>query len=454
MEELKAQIAEQNVTITEQADMIAELDSKVVVLEVQDVHQRSMIEEQGDAIAVLEWKLAGQNVTIAELESKAGSLEDNVATLKRFVGMMPPPTLPPSSPPLVPPVAPPLPAPPIAVSHFNELQAAIIAAPNAIDIEVTADIVFPTPIAVAPDSSVRVFSTVGATLSGNGSSAIFTQGHRSVLSLEGLRLAHGSSVNGAAVSMSYAILYAEDCTFIENVADGLGGAVFCNTFGSSCSESPGEPCEGNICSFERCTFTHNQAGNEGGAVRVYNGRAAFSDCHFHNNYAVNDGDNVKVGCCSASFVCSSDSTSMSSGECYSCGGQPNCAALSLPPTPPPPPPPPSPPVCSNACFAASDDDCDDGSPGSAFAYCELGTDCIDCGGDPTVPAPPSPPPPSGCSNTCLWSSDGDCDDGSDGAPFPICELGTDCIDCGLPAVPAAPPGPSPPPSPPPPPPLL
>ncbi len=35
-----------------------------------------------------------------------------------------------------------------------------------------------------------------------------------------------------------------------------------------------------------------------------------------------------------------------------------------------------------------------------------------------------------CSNTCAFASDGDCDDGGSGSEFNICDLGTDCNDCG------------------------
>lgn len=58
--------------------------------------------------------------------------------------------------------------------------------------------------------------------------------------------------------------------------------------------------------------------------------------------------------------------------------------------------------CSNTCpERANDDDCDDGGPGSEHSYCELGTDCADCGhryyqppSPPPSPPPPLPPPPS------------------------------------------------------------
>ena len=50
-----------------------------------------------------------------------------------------------------------------------------------------------------------------------------------------------------------------------------------------------------------------------------------------------------------------------------------------------PPPPPSPPgwsaatLCDDTCYFSTDSECDDGGPGAAYAACELGSDCTDCG---------------------------------------------------------------------------
>ena len=41
---------------------------------------------------------------------------------------------------------------------------------------------------------------------------------------------------------------------------------------------------------------------------------------------------------------------------------------------------------------------------------------------------------SDCSNDCLYSSDGKCDDGGDGAEFSLCEFDADCADCGYRAI--------------------
>ena len=48
--------------------------------------------------------------------------------------------------------------------------------------------------------------------------------------------------------------------------------------------------------------------------------------------------------------------------------------------------------CEESCYFSSDGRCDDGGEGSAFAACEIGTDCADCGPRFYFP-PPSPPPP-------------------------------------------------------------
>ena len=39
-------------------------------------------------------------------------------------------------------------------------------------------------------------------------------------------------------------------------------------------------------------------------------------------------------------------------------------------------------------------------------------------------------PGSGCTDTCSDAADGACDDGGPGSDFTICDLGTDCTDCG------------------------
>ena len=72
------------------------------------------------------------------------------------------------------------------------------------------------------------------------------------------------------------------------------------------------------------------------------------------------------------------------------------------PSPPPLPAPPSRRVCFDICRRkirntvveyASDSSCDDGGPGSEFAICQLGTDCSDCGARFVANRPPPASPP-------------------------------------------------------------
>lgn len=35
-----------------------------------------------------------------------------------------------------------------------------------------------------------------------------------------------------------------------------------------------------------------------------------------------------------------------------------------------------------------------------------------------------------CNDTCYWAGDGECDDGGDNSLNDFCEIGTDCTDCG------------------------
>ena len=61
-------------------------------------------------------------------------------------------------------------------------------------------------------------------------------------------------------------------------------------------------------------------------------------------------------------------------------------------------------MCTNFCVHSRDGDCDDGGPGSEYSLCSPGTDCADCGR---------------CSNTCAHRFDGDCDDGGFGSEYGV-----------------------------------
>mmetsp|Transcript_51498 Transcript_51498/g.117171 ORF Transcript_51498/g.117171 Transcript_51498/m.117171 type:complete len:713 (-) Transcript_51498:350-2488(-) len=57
------------------------------------------------------------------------------------------------------------------------------------------------------------------------------------------------------------------------------------------------------------------------------------------------------------------------------------------------------------------------------AICDVGTDCTDCGG----PQHPSESKAVDCDNSCQWANDGFCDDDRTSG---LCSPGTDCHDCG------------------------
>jgi len=125
--------------------------------------------------------------------------------------------------------------------------------------------------------------------------------------------------------------------------------------------------------------------------------------------------------------------------------------VSAPGAPPPPPAPPSVPgQCTNECQYYSDGECDDGGSGAEYDDCDLGSDCLDCGVRDVDFSPPSPSAPESaiCLNSCSDAADGFCDDGGQGADYSICEAGTDCLDCGFRETVASPPPRSPPSAPP------
>jgi len=57
------------------------------------------------------------------------------------------------------------------------------------------------------------------------------------------------------------------------------------------------------------------------------------------------------------------------------------------------------------------------------AICDVGTDCTDCGG----PTHPTQTESVECDNSCQWANDGFCDDDRTSG---LCNAGTDCHDCG------------------------
>lgn len=88
-------------------------------------------------------------------------------------------------------------------------------------------------------------------------------------------------------------------------------------------------------------------------------------------------------------------------------------------------------ICTDSCASARDNECDDGGPDSLYAVCELGSDCADCGVR-TAADEQSMLDANGmlCANTCGYANDGECDDGGANSLYAICAYGSDCGDCG------------------------
>lgn len=118
-------------------------------------------------------------------------------------------------------------------------------------------------------------------------------------------------------------------------------------------------------------------------------------------------------------------------------------------------------VCEDTCDYSDDGECDDGGTNATYELCELGTDCTDCGvrndadadgffdlddcddDDSSVNPSMADYDNDGidqdcngedftglCTDECNYASDEDCDDGGSDSLFELCELGTDCSDCG------------------------
>ena len=136
-------------------------------------------------------------------------------------------------------------------------------------------------------------------------------------------------------------------------------------------------------------------------------------------------------------------------DCSDCGHR-----STLSPSPPQSPQPPSLRGCTESCNYASDGTpipnpmtvsfhaksppcvfvalgaCDDGGADSQYSFCDLGTDCSDCGPNMIVATLVLPPSPAqACRDTCTYAFDGACDDGGPDAQYTACSLGSDCSDC-------------------------
>jgi len=102
------------------------------------------------------------------------------------------------------------------------------------------------------------------------------------LTLRNCTVAHNSSTRGAALYGQLANLKVSLCTFENNTAIGIGGAVSLQT---------------SVARFDLCTFRRNHAGSHGGAVHLASipltpsgrPRVEFFNCLFHDNDAGGSG---------------------------------------------------------------------------------------------------------------------------------------------------------------------
>lgn len=104
-------------------------------------------------------------------------------------------------------------------------------------------------------------------------------------------------------------------------------------------------------------------------------------------------------------------------------------------------------VCNDTCVYASDGLCDDGGPGSVYSVCELGSDCSDCGPRDNAPdhslcrSGLCQEPCTGCGYTCsdfCDHSDGSWFDGANGGEDGSCAGDASCyIRQGTTAPPAS-----------------
>jgi predicted outer membrane repeat protein len=108
------------------------------------------------------------------------------------------------------------------------------------------------------------------------------------LTLRNCTVARNTSTRGAALYGQLANLKVSLCTFENNTATGLGGAISLQT---------------SVARFDLCTFRRNHAGNNGGAVHLASialtpagrPRVEFYNCLFHDNDALGSGGVAYLG---------------------------------------------------------------------------------------------------------------------------------------------------------------
>ena len=188
-----------------------------------------------------------------------------------------------------------------------------------------------------------------------------------------------------------------------------------------------------------CIYSGNNNCNDGGPGAEFDHCAYGSDCTDCGNRPDRPSPPPPIppgaAACDDSCIYSSNGNCNDGGSgseyshCTPGSDCTDCGPRIMTPSPPPPFPPGSA-VCSDTCTFASNNNCNDGGSGAEFSHCTYGTDCSDCGPRLMSPSPPSLPPGGACDDTCVFASNGNCNDGGPGAEFTHCAYGTDCTDCG------------------------
>lgn len=352
----------------------------------------------------------------------------------------------------------------MTVSTLSQLQAAIANASYShapidvvADINVTENAEENAGVSISAGTTVRLQSSVGATLSGASKYRILYVAGGAVLYLDGLSLVDGIYHTGACISpyASGSAVYvaaggqlrASRVRFLRNEAGSVcaslkGGALYVGVGGYAYTDD--------------CYFGANRAYGAqgiGGAVYVdAHATIAATDTAFVDNIAIargsHFGDNVALAGEGSAFTatCTHVSGNMTADQCYNCAGKPNCA----PPSSPSPPSRPSIPCDTSECHGCSGEQCQycyEGKKircclaagGSHDACCAAASPWARFGG-PCMVSPPAPPPmaPEYCCSCCsaggcsAWYQNtsmapgADCGCIKDGVKSPIVNHGYQC----------------------------
>jgi len=172
--------------------------------------------------------------------------------------------------------------------------------------------------------------------------------------------------------------------------DGCGGSCGSCTGGAMCmgSSCVACGCEGIGCGMDPCGTM--DCGSCTAPSACYRSQCRTPMCEGRDC-----GSDGAGGRCGAMMGSCAEGQFCSTGHCTACGcGTRQCGS-----------------VCGETC-------------GPMMGSCAEGQTCDRLSGECLTTPNPS------CNNTCITAGDGECDDGRPGSLYSICELGSDCEDCG------------------------